>query len=265
MDFNKILDPESIKKRPTNAIFIAAFMIAVGFISAFFIFPAEFSISIISFSSLFMLPFVIRMLETEKLKEKVPGRFKGIFTRHHSIIIFFIFIFAGMAIEYTMLFGLVPPNIGNVAFEQQLNLVIKAPAGYFTEPGIFWEIVTNNLRLVFICMLLSVFYGVGAIFILNYNSSIVGMIYGASIRAFVWGAAYPVFPNPLWYLPHIILEVTAYLFASIAGAMMYRSIKLGEKSYNVFMRDSLVFLVLSVVLIFVAGYVEITVPFIPRS
>jgi len=265
VDLSAILKPETIKKQPTNAVFIAALMIGVGFVSAFFIFPAEFSISIISFSSLFMLPFVIRMLETERMKKGQKSKFTQIFNRHHSIIIFFIFIFIGMSIEYTLLFGFVPPDIGNIAFEQQLNLVLRAPVGYFVNMEIFWEIVTNNLRLVFVCMLLSVFYGVGAIFILNYNSSIVGMIYGASIRSIIWGATYPVFPNPLWYLPHIILEVTAYLFASIAGAMMYRAIKLGERSYNAFMRDSMIFLALSIALIFIAGYVEVTVPFIPRG
>lgn len=261
----KFLDPEEIKKRPSNAIFIAAFMIAIGFISAFFIFPAEFNISIISFSSLFLLPFVVRILETEKVKKATKIDIKNIFQRHHSMIHFFIFIFIGMAIEYTLLFGLVPPSIGNVAFEQQISLVLRSPAGYFGSPQIFWEIVTNNLRLVFICMLLSIIYGVGAVFILNYNSSIVGMIYGSSIRTFIYGVSYPIFPNPLWYLPHIILEVMAYLFAAIAGAMMYKALKHGEKSYNVFMRDSMLFLILSIVLVFVAGYVEIIVPFIPRG
>jgi len=262
-DVLKILDPDYIKKRPSNAMFVAAFMVILGFASAFVIFPAEFNISIITFSSLFMLPFVMRILETEKLG-KTGTKIVDVFKRHNPIIMFFIFIFVGMTIEYTLLFGLAPPNIGNVAFEQQLNLVLRSPAGYFAGPDIFWEIVTNNIRLVFICMLLSVFYGVGAIFILNYNSSIVGMIYGSGIRTLVWGATYPVFPNPLWYLPHIILEVAAYLLASIAGAMMYRSIKLGEKSYNKLMRDSMLLLAFSIILIFVAGYVEITVPFIPR-
>ncbi|MBU1911193.1 stage II sporulation protein M [Patescibacteria group bacterium] len=169
-----------------------------------------------------------------------------------------------MSIEYTLLYGLVPPNIGNVAFEQQLGLFLKSPAEYVSGTEIFWGIVSNNMRLVFICMLLSIIYGVGAVFILNYNASIVGIIYGSGIRSFILGATYPVLPHPILYLPHIIVEILAYLFASLAGAMLYKSIKLGEKSYSVFMRDSLIFLGLSIILIFVAGYIEITVPFLPR-
>ncbi|MFH1978175.1 MAG: stage II sporulation protein M, partial [Candidatus Aenigmatarchaeota archaeon] len=227
MRLSAILDPQEIKKSPVNALFVAAFLITVGFISAFFIFPAEFSISIISFSSLLILPFVIRVLETEKFVEKknVQG-IVSLFRRHERTIIFFIFIFFGMALEYTMLFGFVTPEIGNIAFEQQLGLILRSPTGYFAGSEIFWEIVTNNIRLVFICMVLSIFYGVGAIFILNYNASIVGIIYGSSIRTMIYGVTYPVFPNPLWYLPHIILEVMAYLLASIAGAVMYKSIKM---------------------------------------
>ncbi|MBU0530762.1 MAG: stage II sporulation protein M [Nanoarchaeota archaeon] len=266
MDLNKtlsFLDPEEIKKHPVNVIYIAAFMITIGFISAFFIFPGVFSISVISFSSLFLLPFVMRMLETEKISKR-KFRFSYIFSRHKKMIIFFIFIFIGMSIEYTLLYGLVPPNIGNVAFEQQLGLFLKSPAEYVSGTEIFWGIVSNNMRLVFICMLLSIIYGVGAVFILNYNASIVGIIYGSGIRSFIWGATYPVLPHPILYLPHIIVEILAYLFASLAGAMLYKSIKLGEKSYSVFMRDSLIFLGLSIILIFVAGYIEITVPFLPR-
>lgn len=266
MALYSVLDPEYIKRKPVYALIVAAFFVGFGFVSAFFIFPAEFSISIISFSSLFLLPFVLQILETERLKKGVSKeRIKGIFSRHHGTTVFFIFIFFGMSIEYMLLFGFVHPAIGNVAFEQQLGLVFRSPAGYFSSTDVFWEIVANNIRLVFISILLSMVYGIGSIFILNYNASIVGMIYGSSIRRVVWSSYYPVFPNPLWYLPHIILEILAYLFASIAGAIIYKSIKLGERSYSSFFRDAGVFIAISIALIFIAGYIEVTVPFIPRG
>lgn len=263
----KVLDPENIKKHPFNALLISAFFVMLGFLTAFFIFSSEFSIAMISFSSLLILPFVVKILETEKFKEyKKAGKlnFLNIFRRHNETILFFIFIFFGMAVEYMLLFGLVHPGIGNVAFEQQISLIFRSPSGYFVSSDLFWEIVTNNLRLVFICAALSLFYGVGAIFILNYNASIVGMIYGSGIRRLVWGMSYPVFPNPLWYLPHIILEVFAYLFASIAGGIIFRSIIVGKQSYSVFSRDAAILLLFAVALVFVAGYVEITVPFMAR-
>jgi len=262
MLLSKILDPETIKQRPMNALFVAAFFVGFGFVTAFFIFPAEFSVSMISFSSLFMLPFVIKILETEEIGKKLKGL--NIFQRHNQMMVFFIFIFFGMSVEYMLLFGFVHPAIGNVAFEQQLSLIFRSPAGYFSNEALFWEIVGNNLRIVLISTFLSLIYGVGALFVLNYNASIVGMIYGSSIRKVIWATYYPVFPNPLWYLPHIILEVLAYLIAAIAGGIMYKSIKLGERSYQSLFRDAGFLLIISVILIFVAGYVEVTVPFIPR-
>ncbi|MFH1977954.1 MAG: stage II sporulation protein M, partial [Candidatus Aenigmatarchaeota archaeon] len=84
-------------------------------------------------------------------------------------------------------------------------------------------------------------------------------------RTMIYGVTYPVFPNPLWYLPHIILEVMAYLLASIAGAVMYKSIKMNGAGNYTFMRDAILLLIFSIALIFIAGYVEITVPFIPRG
>jgi len=258
----RILNPENIKKKPVNALIISALFVLFGFLTAFFIFSSEFSIAMIAFSSLLILPFVVKVLETEKFTghEKTAG-FLNIFKRHDKTILFFIFIFFGMAVEYMLLFGFVHPSISNVAFEHQIGLIFRSPSGYFATYELFWEIVSNNLRLVFICAALSILYGVGAVFILNYNATIVGMIYGSGIRRLVWGMAYPVFPNPMWYLPHIILEILAYLFASIAGGIIFRSIVVGEKSYNVFSRDAAIMLLLAVILVFVAGYVEVTVPF----
>src|SRR3990172_2867731 len=140
MKLYAFLDPENIKKKPINAMFIAAF----------FIFPSEFSISMISFSSLFILPFVLKVLETEEEPKKERSGLLDIFKRHEKTTIFFIFIFFGMCLEYMLLFGLVHPKVGNVAFEQQLSLVFRSPAGYFGNEALFWEIVLNNMRLVFI-------------------------------------------------------------------------------------------------------------------
>jgi uncharacterized membrane protein SpoIIM required for sporulation len=214
-----------------------------------------------------ILPYIVKVIESEKIRgsEKIAGHLKllNIFQRHNKTILVFIFMFLGMVVEYTLLFAFVPPEIGNAAFENQLKIVFgeaNYSGGYFFNPEFFWLIVLNNVAIVIIAFVLSLFYGSGAIFILNYNASIAGIIYGSGARALVWGVFLPIAGNPILYLPHTILEILGFLLAAVAGSIIMKS-QIIEHPHEIYMKDSLVILAAAIILIFVAAFVEVTVPF----
>jgi len=90
----------------------------------------------------------------------------------------------------------------------------------------------------------------------------VGMLYGSSIRSFIWGAGtYPIFMSPLAFLPHTIIEITGFLLAAVAGSILLRSMIL-KRNQDVFTKHAFILLIAAIILIFIAASVEITLPFV---
>lgn len=271
--FLKFINIELVRKKPIYASITAAFFVLFGFIVAFFIFSSELSIAMLAFTSLLILPFIIKILEPEKIegerKTKIktktklydwfsPSNLSIILKRHDKLIKFYIFLFFGMALEYTLLFAVLAPPLGESAFEHQLSLL--GPGGRFEMSGLFYDIISNNLQIVIISFILSIFFGAGSIFILNYNASIVGMLYGSPIRTLIYGGT--AFASIIFYLPHTILEILAYLLAAVAGGILSSClIEMKKDMKKNVVRDACVIFILAVLLIFIAGYIEITVLF----
>lgn len=256
--------------RPLHIFLISAFFVFFGFLTSYFIFYQELSSAMLSFSSMMILPYILKVIQDEKVKEpsKLKNflQFANIFQQHNKIILIYTFMFFGMVLEYMLLFSTLPPDVGNDAFRIPIDIV--KPAGELSGPSehqlldadMLISILSNNIGIVLVCFALSLFWGTGSIFILNLNASVVGMVYGTSIRALIYGYVYPmpIFRYPLLFLPHTILEMMGFLLAAIGGSIMMKSV-LDEK-YT--MRDPLIFLFAAIFLIILAGYVEVTLPFL---
>jgi len=259
--FTRMINVGSLRKNPYLALVMAGFFVLIGFIAAFFIFSSAMSLIMLAFSSLLMLPFLIKLLEKEVPEERTvknkkrnrlydwfsPSNLSRIFERHNLLIKVYIFLFFGMAPEYALLFAVLQPSIGDYAFQHQLSLF--GPAGQFFSSDIFSQIVENNLQIAIVSFALSIFYGAGSILILNYNASIVGVMYGSSFRTLIWGT--PLFySNILLYIPHTVIEITAYLLAAVAGGLLVKGLR------KDIIHDAAVLFALSIILILLGGYVE---------
>src|SRR3989338_11708642 len=124
--FLKFIDINLPKKRPETAFLIAGFFVLIGFVASFFVFYSDLSIGMVAFSSLLMLPFVIKISEYHKerrRRKRQPFAYEmnNIFMKHDKIIQFYIFLFFGMAISYIVLFSTLPDSMVNNAFSSQLS------------------------------------------------------------------------------------------------------------------------------------------------
>ncbi|MBI5354901.1 MAG: stage II sporulation protein M [Candidatus Aenigmarchaeota archaeon] len=127
----------------------------------------------------------------------------------------------------------------------------------------FWVIVQNNLWVFAITFLVSFFISAGGIFVLVWNASILGVF----LSNLIMGPGCPNVPailSPTCYIVHGILEIIAYIIAGIAGSLfskqfsLYFFRKIGNE--EVFMRiwkDVTILVSIGVLLIFVAGAVEV--------
>jgi uncharacterized membrane protein SpoIIM required for sporulation len=126
------------------------------------------------------------------------------------------------------------------------------PAGHLGVPDAFVMILGNNVIILIIAFALSVFFGAGSIFVLNYNASIAGVLYGSAFRTMLWGV--PAFSsNLLLFVPHTIIEILAYLLAAVGGGILVR----GLTKDNI--RDSSVLFVISFMILVLGAWIEANV------
>lgn len=256
MVLDRIIGQTLLTNKPDVAFFIGFVFTIIAFLTSYLIFISEMSIAMIGFASLLILPYIIKIMRPES-----PS-YTSVFKKENPSLKFFAALFLGMALAYTILFGIMSEDIVQVAFENQLSIIqgrFAQPSGNFFNEALFTGIVQNNLIIVAIAVVLSYFYGSGAIFVLNYNASIAGIVYGCPLNSLIWGWC-TLFANPILFLPHTILEILGYLLAAIAGITLSKP--LTQRNTKLIERDSVILIVAAVALIIVGGVVEVTVPFL---
>ncbi|MFH1721123.1 MAG: stage II sporulation protein M [Candidatus Altiarchaeota archaeon] len=313
MFFTNLFNPRLLREEPVLALPTGIFFVLLGFTSAVIIFPKDISIATVFFSSLFILPYVVKIFDYEekeilekavKKRGKLPlwnrmwsvlpeaGRIKAsedrshtiyfprgrFYRRHLPLVRFYFYLFLGMSIAYLYLYGVTEPSQKPLVFSQQLDLIHPYTQGFFSRNTAFEEILLNNLTVAFVCLVISFFYGTGAIFILNFNASVAGVFFGGFFKAFyamvklvydqkLWsmgvvkGGALKLYFVPFFFLPHTVLELSGFLLAAVAGGILSRTLPHEPSgTTRVFLKDSLSFFVIAMVLIIIAAYVEVTLP-----
>jgi uncharacterized membrane protein SpoIIM required for sporulation len=122
------------------------------------------------------------------------------------------------------------------------------------------------------CVLFSFLYGAGAIFILTWNASVIGVAIGDTIKTGIYRIGQelslgtsPHYANTilyglLRYTPHGAFEILAYFVAGLAGGIIsIAAIRhdFGTKKYEKIILDSSVLLIISLALVIVAAVIEV--------
>ena len=130
------------------------------------------------------------------------------------------------------------------------------------------DIFLNNSRVLLICLVLSLVYGFGALFVLTWNASVGGVFIGNLIKQKMvspttTGAFFhfqATSAGLLSYLPHGLLEMGAYFIAALAGGIISRAIvhhDYRSSSFRVIVLDASYLLLISVVVLLIAAIVEV--------
>lgn len=146
------------------------------------------------------------------------------FQRHEKDILMFLFYFLGVTFAFAVWSFILPTDF----FQVQLVKIYEiraAMSGYVTGSltkgsfSSFLAILTNNLEVMIFAFIFSLLFGCGAIFIIVWNASILGVCIGELAK--------DIFEVPmvaLSFLPHGIPEVVGYLCAGLAGGLLSAAI-----------------------------------------
>jgi uncharacterized membrane protein SpoIIM required for sporulation len=207
----------------------------------------------------------------------------------------FAWFFLGAIIAYCACFALLPDAAAQTIFADQLNEV-KAIQGFaasqnandaagaasnaagaasnaaanaasnaasatgrvFSE-GKFWTLFTHNFTVLALMFLFCLVYGVGSVYLLLWNASIIGVVIGTKVKTDgLMGFATGFFG----LFPHGIFEIAAYFVASIAGGVISMAIarvargKCPRREIPMLAMDSVILVVVSLVLLAIGSAIE---------
>lgn len=217
--------------------------------------PGFISVVYVIIPSIFLINSFIR--HEERIEEKLIKRHKGFWGRHERDIIILLLYFGGMTAAFAVSSFMMPDN----AFKVQLEKIsqirgtdIKDITGQLaSKDSFFMEVLMNNLSVMLFSFFFSLLFGAGAVFILVWNASILG-VYIGSISKDLWNI--PLVG--LAFIPHGVPEIGGYIAAGLAGGILSFGMirrKSPEIMKSIFV-DSMMMLTLAVAFIAIGAGIE---------
>ncbi len=201
------------------------------------------------------LPFMLKLISYhEAREEEIIEKENSLLRRHADILKVYAAFSAGIVIALSLAYVFLPENTSYKLFKDQID-TINAIRGKATFADTFQAIFLNNVGVMFLSFLLSFLFGAGAVFIISWNSSVLATAIGSLAKSIGGIKALPVAALP--FLPHGSLEFLAFFIGAIAGGLISVAItRRKSKNFWLIVYDSLKLLLISVVILGVAAFIE---------
>jgi uncharacterized membrane protein SpoIIM required for sporulation len=268
MVLEHLFPEEWLERKSYYAFFLGAGYSILGIILARFLFAADPALPAVAFTSLLLLPELYKMFsieEKQQSREKAWG-LRAFWRDNGDFYRVFLFLFLGILLVYSVGALVLDSFSVNTLFREQMEL--RGPgfsaAGMATSgDGLFLRLLENNFWVLVACFVVALLAGDGAIFLIVWNASVWGTIFGVTAR----NAAFFSHSAPLKFfviilftvLPHVLLEASSYILAAIAGGLISKgAIKEGinGKRFGKVFRENAYILVLALVCLVLGALVE---------
>lgn len=287
MVLESLTDVHFIRRNPVVMLFLAIIVSSVGMWIAYFTFPESASILAIANIAIALVPIMHRLFVVEEVCEIMkPGRTLGFLTRHRCTLKIYTWLFIGLIVSYAFWYVAMPMDVKESVFSQQDreldkiadlknqltgNVYIQATT-CAKDFGCWFQLVMyNNSSVLLWAILFSFIYGAGAIFLISWNASIIGVVVGRDVIGLVaeyahlgvgWdlAAAYThgLF-NALGFLPHGLPEALGYFIGAFAGAIISVAISKRQyksKEFEIIAKDAFILILIALLLILIGALIE---------
>ena len=284
MVLESLITTEGAERHPITLFFIAFAITTISLFIAYHTFPESSSVLAIAFVSLAFMPIINELLarseEKEVSEEDMPFSFIG---THFDVLHIYGWIFVGMIITYSFWavalpesnadcksspFGLscMLPEKDKVFSEQQnvysgiTGKVVGAEECFNSQTksfeACFRLIFNNNNWVMVLAIIFSLIWGAGALFLLGWNASVIGLFVGLEITSKSLDAG---IVRAISYLPHGIPEIMAYFIAAIAGGIISSAISkktFTKHEIRIVFIDTVLLLMLALVTLLIGAFIE---------
>ncbi|MCK4428918.1 MAG: stage II sporulation protein M [Candidatus Aenigmarchaeota archaeon] len=279
MVLESLVGVEDSRLHPYKLFFLAAIGTTVAIIITYLLNQKGFFLVLLVVLSL--LPIMLKQLRYEEKRKESHHFWRYLYKlkfihRHRELVTDYFYIILGVAITIAAFYIMLPPGVCCNIFSDQIMTIsqitkqssgecglsgsMTKTTGRLMEGGIFSKILFNNIGVVIICFAFSLFYSSGAIFLISWNASVLGIVVGQGAKQLLGLPSIPLVL--LSYLPHGIPEFLGYILAGIAGGIL--SVALArhkeEKEHFMFvLKDSLLLLCVSLLFVLIGTIIEVSV------
>lgn len=256
--------PGEAERNPVVVFLVSVFYSFVAMFFAHMLFSPQSSVLSIAFITILFVPFFQLLFRVEEAKVSIKTN-NSFISRHRKAFGVYAAFFVGVVLVYVLVFSVLPT--ANVFDLQVEHLREKGHvAGKVTSSSErFFTFFYNNTRVMLLSFVLSALFGTGAVFILSWNASIIGVYFGLLVRKYFSSVGmvpayfHGVTEGLMRIGLHGVPEIFAYIMAGFAGGIFSIIIireKYGTKRFKVCMLDALALLSVAELLIFIAAVLE---------
>lgn len=268
-----ILNPKMARNNPLEVMLISMFITFASIFFSYYIFPEYASVLSSAFITIMLAPFFQRLFASEEAIEEFAVKHNmknNLFQRHAPVIKIYSAYFLGVIIIMSLLFVFLPNPIKTSVFEKQISEVNRLSgmslSGHAISPDAAIRIFENNMFVLMLSFITSLFFGAGAVFILSWNASVIGVYAGFYVSkliaggvGYIYAYAYGVPYALLSITMHGIPEIFGYFFAGMAGGILSVGLikeKMGSCEMRIVIKDSAFFILFGAFSIFVGAFIE---------
>lgn len=270
-----IISPGTAERNPWDMLILGFAVSTVSIWIAFYlskIIMAPASMLALAATVIALAPLIYRVLLIEEEKEEMARHMSpvGFITRHLDVVSVYSFLFIGLLLSSVFWYvalphesSIFPTSDAVFAVQESTIPTIRAQitgsvADTLSGQGqqrYFENLFENNMRVMWLCFLGSVLFGAGALWLITWNASVIGVFIGVKIQADLMAGLGLPLGMSLWAIP----EVLAYLVAAIAGGIVSVAVSrhhFKSERFWTTIFDSMLFMLIAIFLVFVGAYIE---------
>lgn len=268
MVIESLMNPFSAERKPWLMLIIGFVYSSIALFLALWIFRDHADLVMVFFTVMACMPFFYFTVKNEEKKSVTISSERKLLKAHSTALASLIYLFLGIVISFTLWYVAFPPVLTQSLFAIQTKTILSINnhvSGTFSQPmNSFFRIFFNNVKVLTFCILFAFIYGLGAVFILTWNASVIAVAIGNFIKSHLSthsGAYLQAFSLGLTrYLIHGIPEIAAYFIGGLAGGVVsVAAIKysIGTKKFEKTILDSSGLILLAICILVIAALIEV--------
>ena len=277
MVIESLVNPFIAKKHPWKLFLFGFFYTTIALFIANWVFEEYSSLVMIFLTVFAAVPLLYKTMKYEEEQDLECEHETDRLRAHSKALYFLLFLFIGMVAAFSFWYVVLPSSVANSLFRVQTQMITSGNqqiTGQVTKVTIFSRIFLNNIKVMIFCVLFSFIYGAGAIFILAWNASVIGVAIGNFIRTNIASYSsslglgkfsayfFTVSMGLLRYFIHGIPEILAYFIAALAGGIISIAVinhAYTTKKFEKILLDVADLILIAIVVLFGAALLEVYV------
>lgn len=236
MVLESLLNPLQAERHPWEMFFMGILYSSIAVLLGLMIFGDDASLVIVFLTVLACVPLIYGAIKMEENKDISISDEKKLLQEHAKAISFLMYLFGGIVVSLALWYVFLPIDIVQNIFAIQTRTIEQINSGitgnFFGSLEIFSMVFLNNFKVLIFCLLFAFLYGVGAIFILVWNASVLAAAMGDFARTILSKAMAAtgnitmahyfsaLSLSILRYSIHGVPEILSYFIGGLAGGII---------------------------------------------